>query len=179
MIKKLKKIWQEYGFEICFISCLFLLLLSYFLRGKKRGTWSKNFFIPDFKEKKLDVKSEKNSKGENECRRVLEEIFRVPFEKSRPNFLKNPALGQNNLELDCFNENLKLAVEYNGIQHYKYVPFFHSSKEAFQNQKYRDYIKRELCVKNNITLIEVPHYIEIDKIKNFIISELIKKNILK
>jgi hypothetical protein len=70
----------------------------------------------------------------------------------------NPVTGsQFNLELDCFNESLKLAVEYNGAQHYQFIPFFHKNQEAFYNQKYRDELKRMRCREMGITLIEVPH----------------------
>jgi hypothetical protein len=78
----------------------------------------------------------------------------------------------NNLELDCYNEELKIAVEYNGIQHYKYIPFFHKNKEAFQNQKYRDYMKREICEKNGIKLIEVPNTVKIENIESYLREKL-------
>ena len=173
------KLWKKYGFEITIgVTILTILLLALFRIGKK-GTWSTSYILPS----KPNRKPPQESKGEVECRRVLEEYFSKPFNKARPNFLRNPVtspdIGSINLELDCYNPELKLAVEYNGIQHYKYIPYFHKSKEAFQNQKYRDYMKRELCEKNGITLIEVPYTIKIPEIKSFImkiISEKIIKN---
>ena len=66
-----------------------------------------------------------DSKGEIECRTVLENIFKRPFRKKRPSFLENKALNNGlNLEIDCYNEELKLGCEYNGRQHYKFTPFF-------------------------------------------------------
>lgn len=97
-----------------------------------------------------------DSRGELACRRHLEERFNRPFPKQRPTFLRNPVT-KVDLELDCYNAQLALAVEYQGKQHYHYVPHFHSSRDAFLNQKYRDQIKRDLCLKNNIVLIEVPY----------------------
>ena len=67
---------------------------------------------------------------------------------------------------------MSLAVEYNGIQHYKYVPYFHKNKEAFLNQKYRDDMKRRMCKDNKITLIEVPNTIDISNIENYLITKL-------
>lgn len=96
------------------------------------------------------------SKGENRCRVFLEKYFNKPFTKERPDFLKNVITGSN-LELDCFNKELGLAVEYNGKQHYEYTPHFHKTKDSFLNQKYRDNLKRQLCIKNNIVLIEVDY----------------------
>ena len=65
------------------------------------------------------------------------------LEKIRPSFLENKALNNGlNLEIDCYNDELKLGCEYNGRQHYKFTPFFHKNYEAFNNQKYRDYIKK-------------------------------------
>ena len=98
---------------------------------------------------------------------MLENAFDRSFGKARPNFLNNPVTGGNfNLELDCYNPELKLAVEYNGVQHYKYTPHFHKNNEAFLNQKYRDELKRRMCKDNMITLIEVPYTIMVENIKD-------------
>jgi hypothetical protein len=97
----------------------------------------------------------------------------------KPNILRNSVTSDDsgsdfNLELDCYNARLKIACEYNGIQHYKFTPYFHKNKDAFQNQKYRDYMKRDLCMKNNITLIEVPYTVKLENIENFIINKLLQ-----
>lgn len=114
---------------------------------------------------------EGDSCGERECRRVLQEIFNQPFNRARPNFLKNP-INKFNLELDCYNDNYRLAVEYNGAQHYKYIPHFHKNKEAFINQKYRDEMKRTLCKSAGVFLIEVPYTVPKAKIHSFLVQKL-------
>jgi hypothetical protein len=99
-------------------------------------------------------------KNQIECLQILTEITGKEFRQLRPKFL-------NRLELDCYNEELKLALEYNGKQHYKYNPFFHrNNKENLIKQQERDKLKQELCDKNGIYLIIVPYW-EIDK-KTFI-----------
>lgn len=119
--------------------------------------------------------SKNDSKGEVECRKIMERIFNKPFKKARPDFLKNPVTGNNfNLELDCYNSELKIAVEYNGAQHYKYIPYFHKNKEAFLNQKYRDDMKRRICQEQGILLIEVPYTVAINQIADYLIKELEK-----
>jgi hypothetical protein len=172
MFKKFTIFWNKYGFETTLISIVFIIfVLSIFRRGKK-GTWSETYFIP-VKSYKKSVPKE--SKGEKECRRVLRNLFNRPFDKARPDILRNPVTGGDfNLELDCYDPELKIAVEYNGIQHYKFSPFFHSNKEAFQNQKYRDYMKREMCAKNGIKLIEVPYTVKIENIESYILQQLIQ-----
>ena len=108
------------------------------------------------------------SKGEKRARTFLESYFRAPFHKARPTFLNNDVTGgMHNMELDCFNEELKLGVEYNGRQHYEYTPFFHTSKEAFYNQKYRDKLKRIYCAERGITLIEIP-YTELNRLEHWL-----------
>ena len=92
--------------------------------------------------------------------------------------MRNPVTGGDfNLELDCFDPELKIAVEYNGVQHYQYIPFFHKNKEAFLNQKYRDDMKRRMCKENGVLLIEVPHTIKLEGIKGFIEKELTRNGI--
>lgn len=175
MFERFKKTWNEHGFNILLvISIVIILILALFNIGKK-GTWSTNYmYNPNYQIYKSNHKGPpKESKGEIECRRVLQKIFNKPFRKSRPDFLRNPVTGGNfNLELDCYEESLKLGVEYNGVQHYKHVPYFHKNKEAFRNQCYRDELKRRMCRDNRINLIEVPYTVEIKNIEKFLLKKL-------
>ena len=109
----------------------------------------------------------KCSKGERICREVIEEIYSKPFPNCRPGFLKNPET-KRNLELDCYNDELKIAVEYNGIQHYKWPNFTNHSQEEFVKQIRRDKFKVETCDLNGVYLITVPYNVPHDKIKNYI-----------
>lgn len=178
MISKLKEILEKKGYEILAgISITFIIIFGiYHLIKGKKGTYSDRYQI--FPEKTYikpykstpKITRAKESKGEAECRRVLEQIFRKTFVSERPDFLRNPVTGGNfNLELDCYNKFLQLAVEYNGAQHYKYIPYFHRNKDHFMTQKYRDDMKRRMCKENNINLIEVPYTVKIADIEEFII----------
>ncbi len=60
------------------------------------------------------------------------------------------------LSLDFYNANKKIAVEVQGKQHTKYVPFFHgSNKINYLNQLKRDQDKFKFCELNNIQLVEI------------------------
>lgn len=112
------------------------------------------------------------SKGENECRRIMQDITGMKFYKIRPDFLKNPVTGVF-LELDCYCEALRLAVEYNGAQHDKYNKFMHQgSMDKFRNQQYRDYIKKTLCKEHGVYLIVVPHTVKLSELRPYLIKHL-------
>ncbi|QHR78525.1 core protein 5 [Lymphocystis disease virus 4] len=101
----------------------------------------------------------KISKGELICKQTVEKLTGKLFVKTRPGFLLNKVTGRN-LELDCYNAELKLAVEYNGEQHYKYKPFFHKTMGDFRELRYRDLLKRIMCKEAGITLITVPYTVK-------------------
>jgi hypothetical protein len=176
---KLKDFWNQYNFEIvvCFLLLFFLIGALYQKLTGQKGTWSNTYFydnIPQYKNISNSRRG-RDSKGETECRRVLEKIFKKPFNKIRPNFLNNPVTdGGHNLELDCYNHDLRLGVEYHGKQHYEYVPYFHKNKEAFYNQKYRDELKKRMCKDNGIILIEVPYTVKEQDIENFLVRQIRK-----
>lgn len=94
--------------------------------------------------------------GEARCRELLERWFGRPFPKVRPDWLVNPETGHR-LELDCFNEELRLAVEYDGIQHSVFVPHFHASEAAFAAQQERDRVKERVCAERGVALVRVPY----------------------
>jgi hypothetical protein len=185
-----EKFWDKYGITIILIGSAIFIFTVWLLytRKKKSGTHSGNPFnalqehlllsgsikhisdpIPKYSRKGPP----KESKGERKCREVLENVL-FPgyyFPNQRPNFMKNSVTGEN-LELDMYNEQLQLAVEYNGKQHYEYIPFFHNnSKDNFRTQQYRDLMTKDLCVKNNIHLIEVPYTVKLENIEKYIKNE--------
>ena len=189
--KKVTKLWNDRGFEICLGFCLAALIVFALYNKFKgnKGTYSRpgQYFVPPTRGRISHSQGTsrkrgppRESKGEAECRRVLQSLFRKPFPSQRPDFLRNPVTGGNfNLELDCYNADLGLAVEYNGVQHYKYTPYFHRSKDHFMNQKYRDDMKRRICKENRIVLIEVPHTVKLEMIREFLVGELRKNGYLK
>lgn len=119
-----------------------------------------------------------DSIGEKISRYHLEKTLNRKFPKTRPDFLKNP-ITNTNLELDCYCQELNLALEYNGKQHYEFVPKFHKTKNDFYNQKYRDEIKKRLCYENGIDLIEVPYKISHEEIPLYIDASLEKLGRIK
>jgi len=107
------------------------------------------------------TQSVQKSKYKNEqlCQDTLHQIFSgYKFIKCRPSFLRNPKTGRC-LELDCYNDQLKIGVEYNGKQHYTQVAFF-QNHDQFIKQQERDKLKIELCKKNNIKLLVVPYTVK-------------------
>jgi hypothetical protein len=94
--------------------------------------------------------------SERKCRSILVHLYPTEdFSKVRPQWLKY----KNNvpLELDCFNLELKLALEYQGIQHFEEVPYFCKSQNDLIDQQARDAFKVNECPKNEIDLILVTY----------------------
>lgn len=86
--------------------------------------------------------------GERICRLVFETLFEKKFIKARPKWLVSP-LSKKSLELDGFCEELNIAFEYNGQQHYTDSPIYKSPTINDQN-------KIELCRLNNVRLFIIP-----------------------
>jgi len=95
-----------------------------------------------------------SSRSENLSRNIFENLFRFKFPKCRPEWL-------NKLELDGFCEELKIAFEYNGIQHYKVISsFHHDSIEKFQQRQEHDALKKQICRERGIKLCIIPYTVD-------------------
>lgn len=192
IFRPIVKSWKANAYKILFIcSIVFLIVLSvHNYKTGQEGTWDNdqtydpwsrsvryNNYQPQsqaLESQEVPVQGNKDSKGEMECRRVLEEYFGRPFPKQRPQFMKNTVTTRN-LEIDCFNHDLRLGVEYNGIQHYQFVPHFHKNREDFMLQRYRDDMKKRLCQDNGITLISIPYTVPTEQIRGVLLGALLQK----
>lgn len=201
MLKSFSSFWDKHGFSTLVILTIifFLLYWLFFTRHNPHGSYSTTYYY-DPKTSKMSVTVTPNSrrweddrsstsssqssqrsgtrritqtsKGETICKNYLEYLFERPFQKVRPSFLYN-SVTHDNLELDMYNEDLNLACEFNGRQHYEYVPFLHAnSRVNFHNQKYRDKEKRQLCEKYGVRLITVPYTIAPEKIPAYLKQEV-------
>lgn len=163
------ELWDKHGLLFLFVISVVFILVMAIVRRNETGSYYK-YDIQRTSDKTRRAPST-DSKGEVECRRVLEKLTGVSFGKDRSEKMRNNVTGHD-LELDCVNYDLRLACEYQGRQHYEFVPFFHRNKEHFMNQKYRDEMKRMMCKQQGIRLIEVPYTVKIQDIHEYITKEL-------
>lgn len=109
-------------------------------------------------------------KYEDECRRIIENIMNEKFPKIRHKNIINPKTNLP-LELDGYNDKLKIAFEYNGKQHYFYSwPL--QTKEKFDLLVEHDRIKLDACKRLGIYLIVIPYSIHFKDLFNFIKNKL-------
>jgi hypothetical protein len=108
-------------------------------------------------------------KSERICRLFFEEIFDKKFPKVRPKWLISES--GNRLELDGYCEELKLAFEFNGKQHYEFVGKFHKTRSLQETKK------RELCEINNVSLMIIPYTFKIKYLQEYIINRCKKLGI--
>lgn len=166
------------------IICI-IIVISYFssnsdLKGivKDYNEVMKEYESRNLKPKYESVELKRNfkyqSKGEALCKRALEKYFNKQFNNVRPSWLVNPETGRC-LELDCYNDELKVALEYNGIQHYKYPNSISKSKYEFNKQVERDRYKKRVCESRGIKFLVVPYTIKYDDIEDYVIK-LLKEN---
>lgn len=75
---------------------------------------------------------------------------------------------RNKLRIDFYIPSKRIAIEYNGIQHYEPVKHF-GGLENLEVTKTRDKIKEDYCKNNDITLVVIPYTTsDIEEIKNII-----------
>ena len=84
------------------------------------------------------------------------------------------------LYLDFYLPEYNIAIECQGRQHFKPINFFGGLK-AFENEKYKDKLKHELCSINNLKILYYSNIVinnYLDKIYNnlYEIRENIKKS---
>jgi hypothetical protein len=113
-------------------------------------------------------------KSQRMCRKYFEMYMGLEFPTKRPKFLQG-------LEYDGYCKELKLAFEYQGLQHEQYIPHFHRKENAFEKQQERDSRKELLSKEHGITLIKIPAKYSHKKEKqmaDFIWEELLRTKVV-
>lgn len=101
-------------------------------------------------------------------RSILETSLMKKFPKARPSWLVNSR--GNRMELDGFCEELRLAFEYQGIQHYKESHHFHK-RSSFHQRVADDLVKKQACEKHGVTLLAVHYSIPASDLPAFLQKE--------
>ncbi len=164
---RIKKFWNAHSFEIVIVMAVVFIFIYWLTRRNKQGTYSSTYsYLP-----KKKSKFPRQSRGEMQCRSVLQRLFNKPFPNVRPEFLKNDVTGKK-LEIDCYNAELRLGIEYSGVQHYKFVKGMQKNYQDFLNQRYRDEMKKKMCRDAGVTLIEVPYTVKLQDIEKYLRTRL-------
>jgi hypothetical protein len=159
---------ELYALKLGLILVLGFFFLWYFFGGKQIQEKA-----PPPKDSKVEslpeVKKKKQRKGERLLCEALTEIYGVPFVTVRPDFMVNPETGRR-IEFDCYNDDLKIAGEYNGPQHYVWPNYLERKQtyDQFIKQVRRDQLKVELSDKNGVYLITVPYNVPYNMIKDYV-----------
>lgn len=66
------------------------------------------------------------------------------------------------LPFDFFLVDYNKCIEFDGKQHFESVEYFGGQK-GFENRKQHDYIKNEYCKNNNIPLLRIPYYANVEE----------------
>jgi hypothetical protein len=75
------------------------------------------------------------------------------------------------LELDFYIEEIQLAIEVQGAQHYQFIEHFHKNADGFKRQLVDDRYKKDYCEKHNITFLEICSESEIGTIRENVQSK--------
>jgi hypothetical protein len=115
------------------------------------------------------------SLGERKCKAAMEQLFGARFVKRRFSDLKG--IGGKSLEIDLYNEELKLGLEHQGAQHSIRKKYF--GEHRYEGVREHDRRKKVYCAQRGITLIEIHQVGEKtpdDRLKDAIREQLLKKN---
>lgn len=107
--------------------------------------------------------SYKSSKGIRLIEKILASLH-LPYEREK--FLDNSL---QRFDFFLMYDNQSYAIEYNGKQHYEYIPFLHGNDiNNFEKQQERDQRKAAYCKAHHIQLIVIPYTFSNTQIQEYI-----------
>lgn len=113
----------------------FKRVLSYFTRGTT-GCYFCN---------------KRSSRGETLCKEVLNDlnidfICEYMFDDSEHRY-----------DFQLCHNGTNYIIEYDGKQHFEYIPFFHDGDKPFEKRRDSDILKTDVCLKNKMVMIRIDY----------------------
>jgi hypothetical protein len=118
--------------------------------------------------KTKDLAKHPRTKSEARAVEILSTIVGCDLPTAYPKWL---VWKGKSLELDGYNEQKKIAIEFSGPLHTKW----YSAKEPYEDyfeRITRDVVKRKLCAKNNVLLITIDMSLPTHHWRNYMLSRL-------
>lgn len=161
LLNDLKKIYEEYG------ACSAKLI-------KHNATacvevYQRRFGCINNAMKKIGIPTTKPGES-REAKIIFEQISKIlktKFEYEKTfDWLINPRTNRH-LYIDAYSEDLKLAIEYNGKQHYQICPqrFPGDCEEQLKIRQERDQIKEKLIKEHNIKFLTIKYTFKNNRIE--------------
>lgn len=93
--------------------------------------------------------------------KLLYEILLEVFDKYTVVYEQQiPVLGQ---RFDMYIKELGIAFEFDGVQHFDFIPFFHTDMNGFISASKLDKAKEDFCEENGIALVRFRDEDKMDK----------------
>jgi len=108
--------------------------------------------------------------SERICRAVFEGMFASAFPKKKPAWLQSTR--RTRMELDGYSEELGIAFEYQGVQHFVRNSRFHRGRATLERRMADDRRKAALCRKHGIILLQIPYTVPHAKFEKYIRQSL-------
>lgn len=103
----------------------------------------------------------RSSVGELDCCNIVKSILgkKVKIEEQYKINYNNEYIdcGLNYFLVDIFIPSLKIAIEFDGDQHYRYISLFHHTYQNYIDRVNRDICLEQYCQDNSIKLFKIPY----------------------
>ncbi len=106
------------------------------------------------------------SLSEKLFRIIMEKVFNCSFSSCWPLWMKSDKMRP--LQIDGYNEELKIGFEYEGKQHFKFVPYFHKIIEKFERLQFLDNYKKNVLKSRNIFMLYPTYKLKKENYLSFI-----------
>ncbi len=96
----------------------------------------------------------KISKGEEKIKKILIKN-KIEFKEQYKFLNQNEEIKL--CRFDFFIPKINSIIEFQGQQHFEFIKYFHKNNDNYLKSWYRDILKKEFCLENNINLIEIKY----------------------
>lgn len=111
----------------------------------------------------------KRSNGELLVAKILQDLNLEYVEQYKIPVINQLFTSRKEIEIDFYIPKLKLAIEYNGVQHYIPQDYFGGVLKFQKYQQPRDQYVKDFCKANNIHLLSISYkYTDYENINNYI-----------